>query len=102
MADPRLLVVLGAIAGAAWLQGDLGEANAERRQNDFRYTPDRDVARVLSMGHRSTMADSLWLRALPDFARQFDDKGRIMSRISELCTKFAPFPNADYRLKHMK
>lgn len=74
MADPRLLVVLGALAGAAWVQGDLGTANAERRRNDFRYTPDREVARVLSFGHRSTMADALWLRALPDFAREFDDK----------------------------
>ena len=74
MADPRLLIVLGAIAGAAWIQGDLGDANAVRRQNDFRYTPDGDVARVLSLGHRSTIADALWLRALPDFAREFDDK----------------------------
>jgi hypothetical protein len=72
--DARLLVVVGAVGVAAWLQGDLGQANAERRRNDFRYTPDRDVARVLSFGHGSTVADSLWLRALPDFAREFEDK----------------------------
>ncbi len=35
-------------------------------------------------------------------SRQFDDQNRIMSRLGELCTRFAPFPNADYRLKHMK
>ena len=93
MADPRLLVVLGAVAGAAYLQADLGEWNAERRRNDFRYTPDRKVARTLCFGHRSTTADALWLRALPDFAREFDDKAlkeRWLNGVFDVVTDLDP------------
>lgn len=37
-----------------------------------------------------------------ELSRQFDDQHRIMSRLGELCTRFAPFPNTDHRLKHLR
>ena len=74
MLDWRLGIALAGITGGVLLQGPLGDANAERRRNDFRYTPDPLMARILSFGHRSTLADAMWLRALPDFARDFEDK----------------------------
>ncbi len=85
--------MVGAVAAAAVLQGGLGEANAARRRNDFRYTPDREVARVLSFGHRSSLADALWLRALPDFAREFDDralKERWLNGVFDVVTDLDP------------
>jgi tetratricopeptide (TPR) repeat protein len=74
MMDPRVLLVAGGIAGAAALQGPIGDANAVRRANDFRYTPDPAVMKVVAGAHKSTLADVLWLRALPDMSRPFNDK----------------------------
>ena len=74
MASRILLVAAAAIAGAALLQGRVGAENATRRANDFRYTPDPRVMRVLAGGDRSACADALWLSALPDMARPFEDK----------------------------
>ena len=50
---PRVVIAAG-IVGGILLQAPLGQTNADRRRNDFRYTPDVDVMRVLSFGHRST------------------------------------------------
>jgi hypothetical protein len=72
--DARLLVVLAGIGGAAAMQRDIGDANAERRANDFRYTPNPRVMKVVAGAHRSSLADVLWLRALPDMAREFNDR----------------------------
>ena len=89
---PMAVVGLG-IVGAVLLQSPLGRSNAERRRNDFRYTPDPDVTRVLSFGHRSTLADAIWLRALPDFSREFDDlalKERWLNGVFDVVTDLEP------------
>jgi tetratricopeptide (TPR) repeat protein len=91
--DPRVFLILGGVAAAAVLQGPLGEANAKRRATDFRYTPDPRVMKVVAGAHRSTMADLLWLRALPDMARQFDDvaaKRRWIRGATEVVTDLEP------------
>lgn len=91
--DPRLLLVVGGIAGAAALQGPIGESNAARRANDFRYTPDPRVMEVVAGAHRSTFADLLWLRALPDMARPFNDralKKRWIAGATEVITDLEP------------
>ncbi len=93
MFDPRFWLVVGGVAAAAALQGPLGQTNADRRRNDFRYTPDADVARVLSLGHRSTLANTIWLRGLPDFAREFRDKKlkkRWLAGVFDVVTELEP------------
>jgi len=37
-----------------------------------------------------------------DLSRQFQDENRIMSRICEICPRFSPFPDLDYRMKNLK
>jgi len=89
---PRLAIGAG-LVGAVLLQAPLGRANADRRRNDFRYTPDVDVTRVLSFGHRSTVADAIWLRAMPDFSREFDDlelKERWLNCVFDVVTDLDP------------
>jgi hypothetical protein len=89
---PRVVIAAGVVGGVL-LQAPLGKSNADRRRNDFRYTPDVDVVRVLSFGHRSTMADAIWLRALPDFSRQFDDlalKERWLNGVFDVATDLDP------------
>lgn len=91
--DPRLLIVVGGIAGAAALQGPIGETNAVRRANDFRYTPDPNVMAVVAGAHKSTLADLLWLRALPDMSRPFNDralKKRWLKGATEVVTDLEP------------
>lgn len=73
MWDARPLVVVAGIAAIAWLQGTAGDANSLRRRSDFRYTPDPRVIRVVAGAHRSTTADLLWLRTMPDLGRDFAD-----------------------------
>lgn len=93
MIDLRFLLVLAGAAGAASLQGRLGESNAERRANDFRYTPDPRVIRVVAGAHRSTVADVLWLRTLPDMARPFNDremKKRWIGGATDVITDLEP------------
>lgn len=72
--DARMLLVVAGMAGVAFLQGPLGESNAERRRMAFRYTPDPALVKIAAGAHRSTVADLLWLRALPDMSREFHDK----------------------------
>ena len=91
--DPRVFIVAAGIAGAASLQGPIGESNAVRRANDFRYTPDPAVMRVVAGQHRSTMADLLWLRALPDMSREFNDralKKRWIAAATNVITDLEP------------
>ena len=91
--DPRLLIVVGGIAGAAALQGPIGETNADRRANDFRYTPDPAVMLVVAGAHKSTLADLLWLRALPDMSRPFNDralKKRWLKGATDVVTDLEP------------
>jgi hypothetical protein len=91
--DPRLLIVVGGVAGAAALQGDIGEGNAARRANDFRYTPDPHVMAVVAGAHKSTLADLLWLRALPDMSRPFNDralKKRWLKGATDVVTDLEP------------
>lgn len=91
--DARGLLVLAGVAVAAWLQGPLGESNVERRRNDFRYTPDPTVVRLVAGAHRSTTADALWLRTLPDMSREFADpalKARWIHNVLESVTDLEP------------
>lgn len=89
----KLGLMAAGIGGAVLLQGPLGEANAHRRRNDFRYTPDPSVTKIVAGAHRSTVADMIWLRALPDLAREFDDvelKKRWLNGVFEVVTDLEP------------
>ncbi len=91
--DPRIYLVVAAVGGAAALQGPVGETNADRRANDFRYTPDPRVMKVVAGAHASTFADLMWLRALPDMARPFNDlalKKRWLAAATESVTDLEP------------
>jgi hypothetical protein len=91
--DPRALIVVAGIAAAASMQGRIGESNAERRKNDFRYTPDPRVMRVVAGGDRSTFADAVWLSMLPDMAQPFNDralKKRWLAAATETITDIEP------------
>jgi tetratricopeptide (TPR) repeat protein len=93
MSGRILLVALAGVAGAASLQGAVGAENAARRANDFRYTPDPKVMRVLAGGDRSACADMLWLSALPDMARPFEDralKKRWIAAATDVITDLEP------------
>jgi tetratricopeptide (TPR) repeat protein len=93
MSSRILLVAVVAIAGAALLQGRVGAENAARRANDFRYTPDPRVMRVLAGGDRSACADVMWLSALPDMARPFEDKAlkkRWIAAATDVITDLEP------------
>ncbi|MCE9638412.1 MAG: hypothetical protein K8T90_22145 [Planctomycetes bacterium] len=90
--DARLIVVAG-IAAAAWMQGPAGAHNEERRRNDFRYTPDPAVVLVAAGAHKSTAADLLWLRTLPDMSKEFADpvlKARWIDNSLESITDLEP------------
>ena len=89
----RLVLVAAGIAAAAWMQGPAGDHNAERRRNDFRYTPDPVVIRVAAGAHQSTAADLLWLRTLPDMSKEFADpvlKARWIDNALESITDLEP------------
>lgn len=91
--DARALLVAAGVALAAWLQGPAGENNAERRRNDFRYTPDPRLVRVVAGAQRSSVADALWLRALPDMSREFADpalKARWIDGVIGVVTDLEP------------
>ncbi len=69
----RGIAAIACIGAAAWMQGDLGDRNRDRRRNDFRYTPDPAVVKVAAGAHRSSVADAMWLQTLPDMSREFSD-----------------------------
>lgn len=89
----KLGIIAAGLTGVVLLQPSLGEGNAHRRRNDFRYTPDPTVAKIVAGAHRSTVADLVWLRAMPDLAREFDDlelKKRWLNGVFEVVTELEP------------
>jgi hypothetical protein len=98
--DPRLVLIVAGLAGAAALQGPLGEANARRRENDFRYTPDARIVKLVAGGDRSVVADAMWLQAMPDFARPFSDrklKKRWLAGVTDVVVDLEPSFGTVYR-----
>jgi tetratricopeptide (TPR) repeat protein len=59
------------------LQGPIGRANAARRVDDFQFMPDPTFLKVVAGAHQSSAADLVWLSALPNMSKQFDDKERV-------------------------
>lgn len=77
MRGRRLLVVMaGCAVGAMVLRGPLAEANAARRLPGTSFVPKSAMARLLSLGHRSTLADLVWLSAIGDLSKSFPDPQR--------------------------
>jgi len=70
------LAMAACVAGAVALRAPLAEANAGRRLPGTAFVPRAGMARLLSLGHRSTMADLLWLSAIGDLSRDFSDPQR--------------------------
>ena len=92
---------IAALGGAVALRVPLGEANAARRELELPSLPPKEVAQILAFGHRSTLADSLWLRAVPDLARRFaradepedlarQRKDRWLSEVVEVISELEP------------
>lgn len=91
--DLRPVLVVVAVGTGVLLQPRIGDGNAERRRNDFRYTPRSDVMKVVAGAHESTVANMIWLRALPDMSRQFDDsvlKRRWLDGVLAVVTDLEP------------
>ena len=89
----RLLLGLIAASAAIGLRGTLAEANAARRGGAFRYTPHPKLARLGSLGHRSSMANLIWLRAIPDLSASFVDaehKQRWLNGVLNVVTDLEP------------
>ena len=86
------LVMAGCVAGAVALRGPLAEANAGRRMPGTSFVPREGLARLLSFGHRSTMADLLWLSAIGDLSRDFSDPQRKRSWLDAV---FAAIPELE-------
>ena len=87
------IVALAAAAFAVSLRDSLGEANAVRRANVFRYTPNPKIVKLLAAGHRSTLANVMWLQTLPDLSRTFADidlKRRWLRTSLEIITELEP------------
>ena len=88
---------------------ELGFEAIEINQDGYLDTPDVDVMRVLCFGHRSTMTDAIWLRALPDFSRPFEDKElkeRWLNGVFDVCAELDPtfgllLKGAAPRLEHL-
>ena len=68
---PLLMGACG--AGAIAMRGPLAEANAGRRVPGTGFVPKAPLAQLFSAGHRSTLADLLWLGAIGDLSREFPD-----------------------------
>jgi hypothetical protein len=62
--------------GAVVLRTPLADANASRRLPGMRFTPQPRLARLFSLGHRSSAADLLWLSAIGDLSKDFGDPAR--------------------------
>jgi hypothetical protein len=69
----RVTGALACFGVCAFLQGDLGDRIADLGRSDFRYTPDPKVVFLAAGPFRSTAADLLWLRTLPDMSKEFTD-----------------------------
>lgn len=94
------LVGLALLGATVLLRGPVGENNSIRRQELFRYTPERSLAPLLAGAHSSTTADVLWLKALPDLSRPFADaaaKQRWLRGVIEVITDLDPAFETVYR-----
>ena len=97
----RGLLILLPLTGAVLLRGPVGAANGARRTAQFRYSPDARVMRLTSLGHRSTLANLLWLKAIPDLSREFPDlaqKQRWLEAVFDTITDLDPEYVNVYRL----
>lgn len=70
------IAILACGAAAVALRGPLGEANAMRRIPGARWLPDQRLARLFSIGQRSTCADAMWLNSIGDLSHDFGDAER--------------------------
>jgi hypothetical protein len=91
---PTAMLLCG--AAAVLLRAPLAEANAARRLPGMRYSPRPKLAKLLSLGHRSTASDLLWLSAIGDLGKDFGDPQRkrrwldtVFSAITTLEPTFA-------------
>ncbi len=99
----RGILALAIAGGAAWLQGDLADRNADRARDDFRYTPDPAVVKLVAGAHRSSVADLIWLRTLPDMSKPFADaaaKARWMQGSFDAITDLEPGFGTVYDFGH--
>jgi hypothetical protein len=82
-----LPLLMGACAaGALALRGPLAEANAGRRVPGTGFVPKASLAKLFSAGHRSTLADLLWLGAIGDLSREFPDPQQKRSWLDTIFT----------------
>ena len=80
-------------AGAIALREPLGDANAMRRVPGARWMPDQRLAKLFSLGHRSTCADAIWLNAIGNLSRDFGDttrKRRWLDTVFDTITRLEP------------
>jgi hypothetical protein len=80
-------------AGAIALRGPLGDANEMRRVPGARWMPDQRLAKLFSLGHRSTCADAIWLNAIGNLSRDFGDqtrKRRWLDTVFDTITRLEP------------
>jgi hypothetical protein len=87
------LVMTAAGTAAVAMRGPLGEANSGRRVPGTGYVPQPTLARLFSLGHRSTSADLLWLSAIGDLSREFEDpqrKRRWLDKVFDAITTLEP------------
>jgi hypothetical protein len=80
-------------AGAISLRGPLGDANEMRRVPGARWMPDQRLAKLFSLGHRSTCADAIWLNAIGNLSRDFGDqarKRRWLDTVFDTITRLEP------------
>ncbi len=80
-------------AGAIALRGPLGDANAMRRVQGVRWMPDQRLAKLFSLGHRSTCADAIWLNAIGKLSLDFGDqtrKRRWLDTVFDTITRLEP------------
>jgi tetratricopeptide (TPR) repeat protein len=90
---PLRILMVACAAGAMALRGPLGDANAMRREPGTRFMPDQRLAKLFSLGHRSTCADSIWLNAMGDLSRTFNDnqrKRRWLDSVFDTVTRLEP------------
>lgn len=91
----RIGMLTCAVAAVA-LRGPLGDANAMRRVPGARWLPDQRLARLFSLGQRSTCADAMWLNSIGDLSHDFGDRERkhkwldtVLSSITRLEPTFS-------------
>ena len=87
------VAILACGAVAVSLRGALGDANAMRRVPGARWLPDQRLARLFSIGQRSTCADAMWLNSIGDLSRDFgntDRKHKWLDTVLDSITRLEP------------